>query len=167
MLIFLAVLVLWIAIGAAIGLHEARRGHWHGVWILGAIAGPLAVIPARLSREWEQSPHPEVIDLRPSDPGQGLRVLVGIDGSEESMHAARQAAQYVGWGLGGLTLATVLDFELVGIPRGDMPGADVPERKREEARAVLTRAADELGRWFGRLPSTVLLAGRPAQALAD
>jgi hypothetical protein len=34
------VALVWVAIGIATGLFEARRGHWARTWVLGAILGP-------------------------------------------------------------------------------------------------------------------------------
>ena len=51
-MIIVAFLLGWLAIGFALGLYEARRGHWRWLWLLGAIAGPFAI---PLSRQIEEN----------------------------------------------------------------------------------------------------------------
>ena len=158
----LAVLVLWVLIGAATGYYEARRGHWSWLWLLGAMAGPMVIPMARqLQREEGRLP---AIDLRTGTVREtgALRVVAGIDGSRAAVLAAQQAAELLGSRLGELVLATVVDYEAEIDAPGDL---DPDEPWDAPSRRSLDAAADELAAWLGFQPGTVLLTGRPAIAL--
>lgn len=156
------VILVWLLVGLALGLYEARRGHWRWLWLLGAIAGPFAL---PLARQIEQN---EGL-ARPLDVGTGtghgpgaVRLLVGIDGSEESIDAARRAVDLLGSRLGELELALVVDFDVQEATPGPLT-ADSPDLATE--RRALEDAAERLGRWLGFEPATVILTGVPADAL--
>ena len=153
----------WVAVGAAVGFYEVRRGHWRWLWLLGAIAGPLAIPLARQANRDVPVITPSMVSDGPesTDPS-GLRVLVGIDGSDDATSAATSIVQSLGAHLGSLTLATVVDYESMVDYVGPNSGAD---RDRAQAEAGLTGAADDLERLLGSRPGVVVLAGKPATAL--
>lgn len=78
------------------------------------------------------------------------------------MTAAKHAVDILGSRLGELVLCAVVDYEAQIDPSGDLvpPGA-----YDAEAREMLEAVRVELGQWSGSDPTSVLLAGRPADAL--
>lgn len=162
MVLFVIVLGSWIAVGAIVGLYESRRGHWSWLWLLGAMAGPFILPIARqLQRDEAQARPVEVHKGVVREPG-GLRVLAGVDGSIASMAAARGAADLLGYRVGEVVLARVVDFEAEYDPAGQL---EPPESWDAGAREELEAAVGELGAWLGFEPTGVLLSGRPATAL--
>ena len=158
-MIILVVILLWLVIGFALGLYEARRGHWRWLWLLGAIGGPFAIPLARQIEQNEALAHPIVVS-----PGSGrgpgsADILAGVDGSPESIDAARQAVEVLGGRLGGLTLALVTDYDIHEAVDADHPNV-------AEERRALESAARRLTEKVGFEPASVLLSGSP-QALAD
>lgn len=110
--VFLAILVIWLAIGLALSLVMGRRGHAPFGWFLvGTALGPLAVVLALTSR------HPD--ELRPRQPaataasgGSGpIDALVGYDGSPEATAALDAVVGLLGSRLGRLTVATVIPYQ--------------------------------------------------------
>jgi nucleotide-binding universal stress UspA family protein len=88
------------------------------------------------------------------------RVLVGVDGSEESLEAARQAAALAD---GALSLLAVYDIA----PVMGGTGTHVPyyldeDRQREAATGALRRAWEDVAM---ALPTGKIVRGRPATAL--
>lgn len=161
MLIF-TVLGVWAAIGLLVGVYEARRGHWSGLWLLGAMAGPF-VVP--LARQLQQN---EVmtrrIPLSEGTPGAagGLRVLAGVDGSREAVAGAVHMARVLSARTTAFDLAIVVDYEAELAAEGAFAP---PEPWDAAARRAVAEAADEVERASGRRPGTMLLAGHPATAL--
>ena len=149
------VLGVWVLIGITTSFVMGRRGHQLFSWgLLGAVFGPL-VLPLALQAVVEERRARSTV-LHAGGRGSGpLSILVGIDGSEESTAALRTAIALFGSQLDRLTLAVVVDYE---IAQGGLPGA-----KRH--------AADELNRHAALAgtprPETLLLAGRPADALVE
>lgn len=160
--VIILIVLLWLLVGFALGLYEARRGHWHWLWLLGAIAGPLAIPLARQIEQNERLARPlDVTAATGRGPG-GVRLLAGIDGSDESIDAARRAANLLGSRLGDFTLAMVIDFDL----HEAVPGPLSPDHPRvADERAILESAAASLDASLGFAPATVLLSGAPAEAL--
>ena len=160
----ITLVIAWILVGALLGIHESRRGHWHWLWLLGAMAGPFSIPLYRQIEQNEQLSRP--IPLRPGsrDGHPGLRILAGIDGSQASVVAAREAADLVGANLGDLTLAAVADYEISETLPADPSPADTEDTPYA---AVLADASRLLDRWLSFEPGTVLLTGRPAAALVD
>lgn len=161
MLYLLGVLA-WLAVGAAVGLIEARHGAWHRGWVLMAPLGPLA-IPLAVDRRRQAKPEPAVLATGQARRGP-VDLLVGLDGSPASSSAASLALQLFGPRVHRVTLATVLDLDTAG-PHA--PERDDPEPWPEEqsARARLASMADSLRTSFGCEPGMVILAGEPADAL--
>jgi nucleotide-binding universal stress UspA family protein len=152
------VLGVWGLIGVVTSVVMARRGHHPFSWfLLGAVFGPLvlpfvveAVVDERRGRS-------EVVHAGEQSRGP-LSILVGVDGSRESTAALRTAIALFGPRIGRLTLAQVLDYETAegGLPANRRDAdTDLSELRRE---AAALGALD---------PDTLLLAGRPADALVD
>jgi len=74
--------VLWVGAGLATALWMARRGHRDPLWLFLAVifGSVLAVmVPERIERA------PRLLSAGPQrDPAAGVKVLVGVDGSQES-----------------------------------------------------------------------------------
>ena len=146
----------WVTIGILTGLLMARRGHSWFTWtLLGAVLGPL-VVPLVFS---------ELRHYRDADgrlvatglPGIGsVDVLVGIDGSPQSLAALHAVTRVIGPRLSRLTLAAVMEHGYRTTPAG------MEDEKR--ARAHLAAAASSVGIVTAQ---TVLLQGQPADALSD
>lgn len=161
-MVIAVILICWTLTGALLGIYEARRGHWRWLWLMGAMAGPFSI---PLYRQLQRNEvHAGPVQLSPGSPerGQGPRMLAGIDGSEQSLEAARAATHLFGTTLAGVTLAAVTDYEVNEL----VPGPLTPDEvwTSEHTRA-LEDAAEKLGGWLGFQPATVLLTGRPAAAL--
>lgn len=165
MVVFVVVfMVVWISVGLAVGVREVRRGHWRWLWLLGAIVGPFAIPLARQLELNELMSHPIPVRSASPERSPGLRLLVGIDGSEESSAAARTAVDLLGFRLGGVTLAAVADHDV----NEALPGPVGPDHDAVLAeRHALDEASGSLEGWLGFGPSTVILTGTPAHALMD
>lgn len=163
-MVIIVIALLWLTIGSALGLYEARRGHWRWLWLLGAIGGPFAIPLARQLQKNEVLALPmEVSPGSGRGPGQ-IDVLAGIDGSAESVDAARRAVDVLGGQVGKVTLALVTDYDI----HEALPGpVDADHPAVAEERLALEKAAGQLSKTIGFEPSTVLLSGLPAQALSD
>lgn len=162
-MIVVVVLIAWVAVGVAVGLFEARRGHWSKLAVLTGVLGPLAI---PLAAGWHRRPpafEPRTLRAGTALPGD-LDVLVGVDGSPESLAAVRTSVALLGDRLRRLTLATVLDIETA---THDVEAALAPGPWEEEATAErrLDELADELAPRIDGSPETVILAGNPAEAL--
>lgn len=165
MTIALIIVAAWIAIGASVGFYEVRRGHWRWLWLLGAMAGPFAIPLARSAQGQEPYIQPVILDQSDHEQGKGLHVVVGVDGSDASDHATRTALELLGWRVGAVTLATAIDFETVNVTSPGTLGPEDAWDDRKEAEDMLSDAADRLASWMGHRPTTVLLAGKPSEAL--
>lgn len=159
----------WIVTGFAVGFYEVRRGHWHWLWLLGAISGPLAIPLARMANQDEPFIRPQRVGgpsvAKPSK--AHLHVLVGVDGSEDSRAAAHRAASLLGGHVGRLTLATVLDYETMNVTSPGTLGSEDSVRERKGAESVLAQRARDLRPLLDWEPTTVLLPGRPSEALLE
>lgn len=149
----------WILAAVAITVYMVRRGHRPSRWAgLAFLLGPFAIVPAAWARI--RAGGVRARTLRRGVPGSGeLAVLVGIDGSSEARRALLEALETLGTGIGRLTLAAVLDFE-------SARGRNV-EDDREQAARNLEDAARFVRERSVIEPSTVLLAGAPAEALLE
>ena len=158
----------WVAVGAAVGFYEVRRGHWRWLWLLGAIAGPLAIPLAWQANRDEPSVTASILSDAEGADRSGLRVLVGIDGSEDSTEAAASIARTLSSHLGSLTLATVVDYESMVDYAGLDREADRDRAQAQaQANAGLTAVADDVEPLVGCRPGMVILAGKPATALQE
>jgi nucleotide-binding universal stress UspA family protein len=113
--------VLWPLIGLVTGLLMARRGY-DPLWVLLALPlGPL-FIPIALERirrrpgvaEFGQTGEP------PGRTGGGIRVLVGLDGSEQSGRALETVLALFGTHCGLIVLAEVVPFDATESIRRDV-----------------------------------------------
>jgi nucleotide-binding universal stress UspA family protein len=147
------IVVAWCVIGFAVSVAMRRRGHaFFTWWYLGTILGPLSV-PLAIDAVAHEG-HVPASDASPGSPSDRVTILVGVDGSDESVAAARSAVELFGDRIGQLTLATVIDFEAHTARR---------EAQHGDADAVLERAAAAIGVACDRR----VLVGSAADALAD
>jgi nucleotide-binding universal stress UspA family protein len=151
--IFIIVALAWSLLGVSMALVMGRRGHQPFMWlVLGITFGPL-VLPLAANALGHDRPG-LLKRLSPGRPGTGgVDVLVGIDGSAEAEDALRMAIGLLGPRLGRLTLAAVVDYDIAD-------GSSLAE-DNERARGDLIRTANATA----LRPETVLLSGRPAEAL--
>ena len=148
--LILVVAVAWLSIGLTLSLVMGRRGHDAFGWlILGTLFGPLGAIFAVEARGEEQTRPEMVAAAQSSGPGP-VDVLVGVDGSPESVSALQAAVELLGPRLGRLTLAMVIPYD---------SGFD----RRRTAQATLEQQAELVGGG----PKLELLHGRPAPVLLE
>jgi nucleotide-binding universal stress UspA family protein len=154
----LSLLGIWLLSGLAAALVMGRRGYDPWSWgVLGALFGP-AVVPLAIGWHHRHGrAHDErVLHVGAAGPGE-IAVLVGIDGSAEALVATDAAVGLLGDRLASLTLATVVDLDAAAAMH--QPEGVVFERC---AQSLLDAAA---ARVVGAYPTTVVLTGRPADAL--
>ena len=150
-------LAVWIVFGVVSALVMGRRGHAPFNWlILGAVLGPL-VIPVALSSMHDTRGVSRIDPDRAAYRGP-VDVLVGMDGSAESLSAAEVVTDLLGDRIGRLTLATVVDYDTA---LGGTAGTT-----HKSAEEELASAGAHLGQRLGSDVDTVVLAGRPAEVLA-
>jgi nucleotide-binding universal stress UspA family protein len=161
-MVYVVVAVAWLAVGAAVGVVDARHGHWRHSWVVSAILGPFAVALA-----WERRhlvpPPPTVLTTGRARRGP-VDLLLGFDGSSSSMDAAVLAIGLFGPRVHRVTLAAVLDVDTAA-PHGDSVLHPAPWPEEEVARDALARAVSLLDAEFGIEAGSVILAGTPADAL--
>jgi nucleotide-binding universal stress UspA family protein len=151
----------FLLIGIATAILMGRRGHDPWMWgVLGALFGPLVIALLFARRRGDEPPAEKVLRVGTIATGAAtITVLVGVDGSPESLAATSAVVDLLADRMRSLTLATVLDLDAVDAIRIQPEGRSVFER---DARAVLDEAA---ARVSGVEPSTVLLGGRAPDAL--
>ena len=148
----LSIGISWAVIGIVLSIVMGRLGHNSFGWlVLGGILGPLAVVLAVNARRKDERLEADAVQLG-GVPGWGaVDVLVGFDGSSESVAAADSVVVLLGNRLGRLTAATVVAYG----------AGDADE----------TRAAEGLRRFAARTPERrwglEVLHGHPAQALGE
>jgi nucleotide-binding universal stress UspA family protein len=153
--LFLVVLSAWFAIGVILAIVMGRRGHAPFTWfVLGTLLGPFGVLLAADAARRERRLAPAPGAAAPAAAG-GLAVLVGVDGSAESLSALDAACALLGPRIGRLTLAAVVSYD----------AAEEPALATERA-AAAEALADAAARAAAFAPDTVVLAGRPDDALA-
>jgi nucleotide-binding universal stress UspA family protein len=151
----------FLLIGVVTGLVMGRRGRDPWMWgVLGALFGPL-VVPLILVRRPSDSHPVDLVVNAGTVASRGVAVLVGVDGSPEAAGAARAAVELFAERLGSITLATVLDLDALDAISARRSAESVLER---DARMVLEKAKEPV---LGVHPATVILGGRPADALAE
>jgi nucleotide-binding universal stress UspA family protein len=145
---------IWTAVGLVSAVVMGRLGYAPFSWlVLGLVLGPL-VVPLAFSRtrQARQVPRAAVGVWRgPVD------VLVGVDGSAESIAAANVVAALLGERIGRLTLATVVDYDTA------LGGEAGPAHRA--TRLELAKAAEALAESITHDVDTAVLAGTPAEAL--
>jgi nucleotide-binding universal stress UspA family protein len=158
--------VTWVAIGLALAVYMGRRGHTAFGWgVIGVVLGPLAVLLA-VQAVIEEPDHASLKTVDGGIPGVGsLDVLVGIDGSPEAAAAAVTALDLFASSMRRMTLAAVVDYDRVAGHERELRHQLDREADRVEEEICRRRAAGAPS-MPGRC-GTVLLTGRPDQALAD
>jgi hypothetical protein len=116
---FLIVAGVWVGAGLLTGLWLARRGHAPLWTLVAVILGPLFIPIAleraerhpRLAASASGTPPPAAADDAQQD---GLRVLVGLDGSPESRQALDTALAVLGGRCRTLVLIEVVSYDAGG-----------------------------------------------------
>ena len=151
--IFLVVVLAWALFGVSTALLMGRRGHQPFMWLVLAIVfGPLVVPLAASALRHHRPGWVQRVSFGHAGVGT-VDVLGGIDGSSEAERAIVSAIHMLGSRLGRVTLAAVVDYDIAA----DSSMAEEKDRARTE----IARAASA----SGLEPETILLAGRPAEAL--
>jgi nucleotide-binding universal stress UspA family protein len=147
----LILVAIWCAVGLSVSAWMRRRGHAFFTWsYVGVVLGPFVIPLAIDAIARERRDAVTTIPALPTT--DRVAVLVGFDGSTESLAAARAAATLLGNRIGRFTFATVLDY--------DSGSSEQQDRARHEismAMHALPVPASE----------PVLLVGSPAPVLAD
>lgn len=162
------VIAAWIAVGPALGLFMGRRGHNAFGWlVIGSLLGPMA-IPVAIAGARSEPRHADEV-LASAVPGHGdVDVLVGLDGSTESVAALHAALAILGPRIRRLSLAGVVDFD---VGASESPALGEPELCAElslqEAYVLSMRPALELAVAddLALRPEVAILRGKPARAL--
>jgi len=144
----------WILGGLVVALWMRRSGHSLYIWLgIGILCGPFSALIALDRIRHLPRPTPLPIATAHDDL---LDVVVGIDGSPESVLAARTAVALLSDRITSLTLATVLDYDSSGIYTGAERQSAAYEHLREVAAELEFEPVE-----------TELLFGRPAKALVS
>ena len=152
-IVVVIVVLAWALFGVSTALVMGRRGHRPFMWLVLTIAfGPLVLpLAASALRHHRQG---LVQRLSFGHAGTGtVDVLGGIDGSSEAEQAIVSAIHMLGSRLGRVTLASVVDYDIAA-------DSGMAEEK-DRASTAIARAASATG----VQPETILLSGRPAEAL--
>lgn len=78
-MVFIVILIAWLAIGAVVGVVDSRHGHWRHSWVVSTILGPFALALAWEHRRLEP-PSATVLTTGRARRGP-VDVLIGFDGS--------------------------------------------------------------------------------------
>lgn len=156
--IMVAIVVIWMLFGIVYAIGMGRRGYDPWSWgALGAIFGPL-VIPLAIGLR-RRRPVGQPLIAHAGRTSDGIKVLVGVDGSDESAAAVHAVVSLFGDRLGSLLLATVIDSDAanaIHTSRGSV--------FQRDAQAVLDHAVEVGG---ADDPTTMVLEGKPAEALVE
>lgn len=146
-------IAIWVGGGLWVALRMARAGHSLKLTVpLGLVLGPFLAWFA----ETQPKAHPQERPVSMPTSTGSLDVLVGLDGSAESVSAARAAVELLRPSLSSLILVTVLDVEDEGL-RSGIPSQSAAYADLVDVALQLQFEPTELE----------LLYGAPAQALAD
>jgi nucleotide-binding universal stress UspA family protein len=150
---FIIIALVWGLLGVSMAVVMGRRGHQPFMWlVLGIVFGPL-VLPLAASAIRRDEPGLfERLSLGRVGTGS-VDVLVGIDGSAQAEQALRKGVSLFGRRIGRLTLAAVLDYDVAS---GSVLAEDPQKAQRDLVRTAKTTSPQ---------PETVVLSGRPAEAL--
>ncbi len=94
------------------------------------------------------------------------KIIVGVDGSEQSLNAARMAAEIAGGREGTLTLAYCIVPAVYPVEMAWTPPFDFEPKQLEAAEKILLQAREALPRRACRLES-IVLRGPAAETLAE
>ncbi|WP_030591147.1 universal stress protein [Streptomyces anulatus] len=143
----------WIAIGLATAWWMARKGFRHWGWpLMGIVFGPILTLAAGERTRLHRLGPLARTEVGPPGPG-GLRVLVGVDGSPQSLAALDQAADLL-----GPYAQALVAVEVVGYDAADSETDPSITTAKNHLRAVTERTA-------GRVTHCDIISGPPAQAL--
>jgi nucleotide-binding universal stress UspA family protein len=150
---FIIIALVWGLLGVSMAVVMGRRGHQPFMWlVLGIVFGPL-VLPLAASAIRRDEPGLfERLSLGRVGTGS-VDVLVGIDGSAQAEQALRKGVSLFGRRIGHLTLAAVLDYDVAS---GSVLAEDPQKAQRDLVRTAKATSPQ---------PETVVLSGRPAEAL--
>lgn len=144
----LGLVAAWVLTGAVLAVVMRRRGHDLLAWFaLGSVLGPFAV-PLALERLRDR-PAPNAAEM----PGE-TDLLVGVDGSPESIAALGDALALLGDRVTSVTVVTVLDHDVRDTPAGD--------NARAAAGQMLERVVSQIE---GHDARSEILYGRADEAL--
>ena len=148
---------LWVLSATILLVFMARRGHDPLRWAITAFAlGPIAWLLAAVARRRATTTSATVLRTGSHWAGS-MSVVVGVDGSHESTAALDGALQLFGSNIERLTLACVVSFEAA------QPTSLKPDKGL--AHQSLLAASKRVEAKIGAPPTTVVLAGAPADAL--
>ncbi len=151
------VVSLWVVTATMLLVFMVRRGHDPLRWALAAfVLGPLAWLLAAVARRRSMTTAATVLHPGTHWPGS-MSVVVGVDGSREAAAALDGALDMFGSNIGQLTLAYVVSFEAAS------PTSLRPDKGL--AHQTLLAVARSVEAKLGAPPTSVVLAGAPAEAL--
>jgi nucleotide-binding universal stress UspA family protein len=111
-ILLIIAVVIWLGAGSTVALMMRRSGHDFLLWLfLGVLLGPFT---AMFALERHRRDERRRIGRVGAEHAERFDAIAAIDGSEESIHAARIALDLFGDSLSSLTLVTVLDYEAGG-----------------------------------------------------
>lgn len=152
---YAVVFLIWSAIGVVTAFVMRRRGHDLVAWAaVGIVFGPFTVPLASAQLRRALWVRPRMLARGAAGRGH-LDVLVGIDGSKDARRALRSAVDRFGQGLGRLTLAMVVDAD-AALDMDTWGGEQWCHDVLQDHAALVDEPR----------PTTVLLSGDPARALA-
>ncbi|MEU3279104.1 universal stress protein [Streptomyces antibioticus] len=143
----------WIAVGLATAWWMARKGCRHWGWpLMGIVFGPILTLAAGERTQLHRLGPLARTGVGPPGPG-GLRVLVGVDGSPQSLNALDRATEL-------LTpyAQALVAVEVVGYDAADDETDPSITAARNHLRTVAEHAV-------GRVTECDIVSGPPAQAL--
>lgn len=141
----------WVAAALALGWIMGRRGFDPFTWtVFGVALGPIAIVLAVVSAVRPPVRDPDLVRFGRHASSDALDVLVAWDGSPESAAALRAVERLLADRIGRLTLAHVVAFDAT---------ADEVRLATAGLEEAVSAVADATP------PSTVLLYGKPADAL--
>lgn len=154
--VLIGMAVAWLITGVITGFVMRRQGHDLFVWlalgsVLGPLVVPLAVDNLRSTKASEAKPHTTLLP-----PEGGMDLLIAVDGSADSIHAAESALGMFGSMATSVTMATVLPFE--------SESSETGKDDQEAAQTLLDTIAGDLGH---PQIEKVILFGRPDTALSE
>ncbi|MDW4910864.1 universal stress protein [Streptomyces sp. ADMS] len=143
----------WIAIGLATAWWMARKGYRHWGWpLMGIVFGPVLALVAGERTQLHRLGPLARTEVGPPGPG-GLRVLVGVDGSPQSLAALDRAAELL-----GPYAQALVAVEVVGYDAADDETDPSITAARNHLRSVAERAD-------GRVTQCDIISGPPSRAL--
>ena len=154
----------WILIGLLSGIWMARRG-FDALWILlAAPLGPLFV-PIAVERVRRRPDSAEATPSESLPAGAGPRILIGVDGSPESVHAMTTALRTLGSQGSVLVLAEVVNYEAA--ESGDGAAANrVRVPAAVHTRVLVGAPGPALREFAARQGFDILVVGRRGRGLS-